>query len=220
MKWRVMDLSLVAWIAAIIIIVSLAAYRYGKMRGEGLQRFARQRGLGFSRKADINAYEEFRDFLLFSDDSEKKVSNIIRGEAEGVHVMMCDYHSTTGAGQSASTRTQTVVIMESPRFSLPAFEMYPKDIFRRVFGILSKKKDIDFPSRRGFSEEYALRSENEETVKMVFSDTVLSFFENHKGLTVEVKGGRLLYYRNGKLIRPEDARSFLQEGLEILRVFE
>jgi len=218
-EWRVMDPQVIPWIAVIFIIVFLAAYRYGKRRGEDLRTFARQRGLTFSARADSNADEEFRDFLLFSDNSDKQLSNVIRGEVDGAYVMMFDYRSTTGVGQSASTRSQSVISMRSLSFNPPAFEMYPKDISRRVLGVLSKK-GIDFPYRRGFSESYVLIGEDENAVRRVFSDTALSYFENHPGLTVEVKGGRLLYYRNGKIIRPDDARSFLQQGLEILRLFE
>jgi hypothetical protein len=215
-----MDSRVIPWIAVIFIIVFFAAYKYGKKRGEDLQRFARQRGLTFSARADINADEEFSNFLLFSDYSQKKLSNLIMGEMDGVHVIMFDYSSTTGVGQSAATRSQSVVIMEPGSFNPPPFEIYPNDIFRRVFGALSKKKGIDFPFRSGFSEAYALISEDENAVRKVFSDTVLSYFANHKGLTVEVKGGRLLYYRNGKRISPEDLPSFLQQGLEIVRLFQ
>jgi hypothetical protein len=214
-----MDSSVIPWIAGFFIIVLFAAYRYGKRRSEAFQSYARQRGLSYPGRVDINADEEFRDFLLFSDDSEKKVSNLIRGEMDGARVMMFDYRSTTGIGQSASTRSQSVVILQSGRFNPPAFEMYPKDIFQKVLGALGKK-GIDFPSRSGFSDAYVLKAEDENAVRKAFSDTVLSYFGNHKGLTVEVKGGRLLYYRNGRLIRPDDIHAFLQEGLEILRLFE
>jgi len=214
-----MDSSVIPWIAVIFFIVLFAAYRYGKRRSEAFQRFARQRGLSFSGRVDINADEEFKDFLLFSDNSEKKLSNLIRGEMDGARVMMFDYRSTTGIGQSAGTRSQTVVIMQSGRFNPPVFEMYPKDIFRRALCALGKK-GIDFPSRSGFSDAYVLKAEDENAVKKAFSDMVLSYFGKHKGLTVEVKSSRLLYYRNGRLIRPDEIPAFLAEGLEILRLFK
>jgi len=218
--WRIMISSVVPWIVLIMIIVCFIAYGYGQKRREDLQRFARQTGLAFSSGSDIDADEELNDFLLFSDYSVKKLSNVIRGEMDGVLVMMFDYRSTTGVGQVASTRSQSVAIMELHRLKPPSFEMYPQDIFRRVFGPLSKKKGIEFPHRSGFSEAYVLISEDENAVRKVFTDTVLSYFENHKGLTVEVKGERLLYYRNGRMIRPEEAGSFLQQGLDIIRLFQ
>jgi Flp pilus assembly CpaF family ATPase len=49
---------------------------------------------------------------------------------------------------------------------------------------------------------------------------MLSFFEDHKGLTVEAKGSRLLYYRNGIRIRPDKIQYFITEGLEILKLFK
>jgi len=218
-KRMAMDLEFIQWIAVVFIVVFFAAYRYGKKRSEELQRFARQRGLAFSARTAKNAYEEFAGFLLFSDNSEKKLSNLIRGEMDGVHVIMFDFRATTGVGQSASTRSQSVVIMKSYRSGPPDFEMYPRDVLHKVFGIFSRK-GIDFSSRTGFSEAYELRSDDEVAVKNAFTDTVLSYFENHKGLTLEANGSRLLYYRSGKLISPDEGRSFLMKGIEILRLFE
>lgn len=214
-----MDLQIVLWIVVLFTGISFIAYRYGKKRSEELQRFARRMGLSFSARTAKNAHEEFAGFLLFSDNSEKKLSNLIRGEMDGVHVIMFDFRATTGVGQSASTRSQSVVIMKSYDSGPPDFEMYPKDVLHKVFGIFSKK-GIDFSSRTGFSEAYELRSDDEVAVKNAFTDTVLSYFENHKGLTLEAKGSRLLYYRSGKLMSPDEGRSFLQEGIEVLRLFE
>jgi hypothetical protein len=214
-----MDSQVIPWIAVIFIIVFFAAYRFGKRRGEDLQRFARQRGLSFSARAGSKAEEEFADFLLFSDNSDRKLSNIIRGEMDGVPVIMFDFQATTGVGQSASTHRQSVVIMQPHSSGLPDFEMYPKGMLFKVFRIFSKK-EIEFPSRSGFSEAYALKSADEDAVRKVFPDMVLSYFEKHKGLTVEVKGGRLLYYRNGKLTSPDEVKSFLQQGLEIIKLFQ
>lgn len=211
--------SRMLWIIAAVIIIILAAYNFGKKRGADLQKFAGQRGLVFTARPAENAEEEFAGFALFSENAEMKLSNLISGETEGVYVVICDFRATTGFGQSTSTRSQSVIMLKSSSSRPPDFEMYPKDGLYKVFAGFNNK-GVEFPLRKKFSETYVLNSNDEDGVRKYFSDAVISYFENHKGLTVEAKDGRLLYYRSGNTIRPDEARSFLQQGLEIVRLFQ
>ncbi len=214
-----MDPTIIPWVVIFFIVIIVAGYAYGKKRSEALRTFARRRGLSFSPSANAGIHEEVKGFQLFSDTTEKMFSNLINGDMNGTQLMMFDYRSTTGSGRSASTNSQSVFIVRSARLDLPAFEMYPNDIFHRFRGVMGNQ-NISFPSSGGFSNAYILRSDDEEAVRKAFTAVVLSYFENHMGLSVEIKGKRLLYYRKGELMRPDQMRSFLSQGLEILRLFE
>lgn len=93
-----------------------------------------------------------------------------------------------------------------------------ENIQRAIFHMM--RKDIDFTSHGGFSNNYILRGRDENAIRSAFTYEVISFFEDHKGLTVEAKGSRLFYYRNGIRIRPDKIQYFITEGLEILKLFK
>jgi hypothetical protein len=54
---------------------------------------------------------------------------------------------------------------------------------------------------------------------MLFSAPVLEFYEQHPELCTEGSGNTLLFYRFDVTVRPQDMRSFLEEGLKVLSVF-
>jgi hypothetical protein len=88
-----------------------------------------------------------------------------------------------------------------------------------MFSVLGKQ-DINFQHQQGFSNAYILRSEGENAVRSIFTDQVLSYFENHRGLTIEAKDDKLIYYRDGKLIKPDHMNSFLSDVLDLVRLFD
>ncbi|UCH45615.1 MAG: hypothetical protein JSV11_02620 [Nitrospiraceae bacterium] len=212
-------LSILAWVVIFFIVLAFIAYSQGKRRGEAFQKFARQRGLSYAKKGDVNAVSAFSEYHLFAANTEKTVSNMIFGEPGSVSVSLFDYRFRTAASRSASGKSQTVAMGKSRRLTFPAFELYPQGTFHTMLSIPGKQ-DINFQHQKGFSERYILRSDDEGAVRSIFTDQVLSFFESHRGLTVIAQGDTLVYYRDGKLIKPGTLNSFLSDLLEMFRLFE
>lgn len=159
------------------------------------------------------------DLPFFSDGADKKIRNLISGDIEGAHMKVFDFRIKSEQGQSYTYRSQTVAVITSDKLNLPVFTMYPKNIISK-FLQLPGNRDIDFPSRNRFTNIYGLRGDDVRAISKTFTDQIFSYFENHKGLTLNGKGDRLLIYRDRKLIRPDDIQSFFTEGLEIFRLFE
>jgi hypothetical protein len=212
-------ISIISWIVILLIVISIIGYVYGKRRGEAFQKFARQMGLSFSKKVDMNALAEFNDFQLFSAKRGKTFSYLISGEMESASVMLFDYRFKTLEGHLSDVYSQTVALVKSSRLNFPAFEMYPQGALHKMFSVLGKQ-DINFQHQQGFSNAYILRSEGENAVRSIFTDQVLSYFENHRGLTIEAKDDKLIYYRDGKLIKPDHMNSFLSDVLDLVRLFD
>jgi hypothetical protein len=211
--------SVIPWVLVLLIVIVWLGYAYGKKRSEAFQRYARQKGLSFSKRADINVENWFTDLQLFSDDAEKAIRNLISGNVEGAHVKIFDFRIKSEQGQSHTFNSQTVAAITSGKLDLPVFTMYPKNIISK-FLKLPGNRDIDFPSRNRFTNIYGLRGDDVRAISTTFTDQIFSYFENHKGLTLEGNGDRLLIYRYRKLIKPDDIQFFFTEGLEILRLFE
>ncbi|MBK92358.1 MAG: hypothetical protein CME27_07925, partial [Gemmatimonadetes bacterium] len=118
------------------------------------------------------------------------------------------YSSGTGKLQKIGRLPeQTVIWFRSPQLSLPSFVMRPEHVFHKI-GSAFGYQDIDFESNRtaaDFSKKYLLRGEDEHAIRSLFKDNVLSFFATHSGKPVlEGRGDRLILYRPGQLIRPEN----------------
>jgi hypothetical protein len=128
---------------------------------------------------------------------------------------------STKRGKTSDQETryeQTVASFSPAKLKLPVFELRPKRFFHKIGGLLGYQ-DIDVDTHPDFSKFYLLRGSDEAEIRRIFSSTILSFFEQHKGMCVEVQGSTLLCYRELKRIKPDEIWSFFEEGKKILRLF-
>ena len=60
----------------------------------------------------------------------------------------------------------------------------------------------------------------EEKIRVLFTDKILPFFAAHPDeVCVGGRGNQLIFYQVDKLIDPEDTPAFIEEGLEVFRLF-
>jgi hypothetical protein len=57
-------------------------------------------------------------------------------------------------------------------------------------------------------------------VRRIFSDDILLYFEGNKGLSVEGRDKKVLFYRNDRLIGPSEISRFLMDGMKVMGLFE
>jgi hypothetical protein len=81
-------------------------------------------------------------------------------------------------------------------------------------------EDINFENHPDFSKSYALEGVEDVAIREVFHSSLLDYFAQRRGLSVEGQGGKLLYYRTGKRIPAKEVPSFIEEGLRMLKMFE
>ena len=218
-----MDLSQILQLGiAVLVVIIIIGYTYGKKRSEAFHRFARRRGMSYVKKADLPLPDQFNDLELVPENTINTLSNIIQGEIDGVDVMICDLRSTkiTGNRSMPSHQTgHTVAILQGNQIDLPFFTMHPANFVYNMLRTLGKK-NIEFPSHPEFAHTYVLKGEDENAVRNSFHDQAVAYFINHKGLSIEGRRNRLLYFRFGKLLKPEELNSFLSEGLAVFRLFQ
>ncbi len=213
--------SIVPWVIAAFIFLFFTLSAYGKKRSEDFHRFARRKGMSFVKKSDLAALEQLNNLELIPDNRINTASNIIRGDVDGVSVMICDLHVTKATGNptmSTYKTGQTVFILQRDQINLPFFIMYPAGFANKMLHT-SGKKNIDFPSHPEFFRTYVLKSDDEIAVRKSFHDQALAFFVNHGGLNIEGRRNRLLYFRRGTFIKPAELNAFLSESLTIFRMF-
>ena len=187
---------------------------FDRKRLEALEAVARGLDLRFQLKDTDKTHKNLEQFHLFSQGHGKRLSSIMRGSAQGIELMICDYRYTVGGGKNSHTYRQTVVLFSSERLNLPGFTLRPQNFFHKI-GKAFGYSDIDFDSYPDFSGRYLLRGENENAVRMIFKNPVIKFFEGSDKLCCEGIGDQLLVYRGGKRVKPELIDDFLGQGFEV-----
>ena len=205
--------------------------RVGKLAGQQskkLEDFAEQMGMKFSEKGDSALRESLSLFDLFSR-SGVKITNVLYGDSEQlgygeefkVRILECSYVVASGE-HSTKTIVQTVICFHSPQLSLPRFGVRPEEWHHKLRSKLGYQ-DIDFeshPTAVEFSKKYLLRGEDEQTIRALFTDAVLTFFAAHPDkVCVEGSDDQLIWYQPKKTVEPEDIPAFMKEGFEVFRLF-
>ena len=215
----------------------LGAGKLGKLaeqRTKKLKNFAEQMGMEFSVEDEWDIGESLSAFDLFW---EADITNVLSGDSEQlgygeefeVTVLDCSYVRSAsvlerplGFGRENKTIVQTVICFHSPQLSLPHFGVLPEEWHHKLRSKLGYQ-DIDFESHSTaveFSKKYLLRGKDEQTIRALFTDTVLTFFAAHPDkVCVEGSDDQLIWYQPGKIIEPEDIPAFMKEGFEVFRLF-
>ena len=174
----------------------------------------------------------------------RKITNMLYGDAEqlglteDVEVRIFDYKYTKGVLQHSETLEQTVIYFRSPQLNLPTFTLQPEVVGDKINPLVQTFRDIDFESGQAavqFSGKYRLKGKDERKVRALFTDEVLAFFASKDSVVTQGSGDQLVLFRcEGVLpnkhptwgyvltkIEPDEEaiRTFLEEGLEVFRVF-
>ena len=174
----------------------------------------------------------------------RKITNMLYGDAEqlglteDLEVRIFDYKYTKGVLQHSETLEQTVIYFRSPQLNLPTFTLQPEVVGDKINPLVQTFRDIDFESGQAavqFSGKYVLKGKDERKVRALFTDEVLAFFASKDSVVTQGSGDQLVLFRcEGVLpnkhptwgyvltkIEPDEEaiRTFLEEGLEVFRVF-
>jgi hypothetical protein len=202
---------LLAVIGSAIYVVHQAALR----RTEQLKEMAGRMNFTFTPEAESNLLQELSQFHLFKQGRSKKIRNVLTGQAGDMEVRLFDYQFTTGSGQHSSTHHQTVMLFESQKLQFADFELRPEHLFHKIGGAFGYQ-DIDFDDSPEFSKQYLLRGPDERAVRDVFQRPIRKHLEGQRRVSAEGAGGRLVFYRMGKRVKPEELREFIKDGVQLL----
>ena len=213
-------------LVAIAVIAVVALFYYQRQaqqkRIEALQRYGAERGLFLASESDAAALQSsLSGFRLFSQGHSRRLSGLVQGTARHARASLFDYRYVVSSGNNNHrSREQTAICFElSGGPSLPAFALRPETVWNRM-GAWLGSQDIDFESAPDFSSRYFLQGKDEAAVRSLFTDRMLAFYAARPGLCTEGAGDRLIFYRADKRVKPEALSAFMDEGLEVLALFE
>ena len=214
----------------LIIVLGLLAFYFvwwpQLKRNKNLKKIANDLNIPFYPKGDDSLYDHLEYFYLFSTGSKLKIANMLHQEDKETELAFFDFTFEIGAGGSgpseagggvsyATEHKQSVVYFCSPKLDLPQFVLRPEKIYHQ-FGDL---QDIDFSSHTKFSDDYLLQGNPEESVRNLFNDQLLNYFESKPGLCLEGGANQMLFYRLNERISPNKLSEFLEEGMQVLSKF-
>lgn len=195
-------------------MIMFVVHKFEKARTERFQAVADELGLKFFPNGDPEVQNAMGHLWLFKQGHSRKTKNMLCGQTEDIDLAIFGYRYTTGSGKHRHTHQQTVISFRSPHLSLPEFELRPENLFHKIGQALGYK-DIDFESHPTFSKRYIVRGPIDAAIRDLFTPEILEEFESQNGISIESSNDRLIYYRAGKRIKPEEVRSFMEEGFRI-----
>jgi hypothetical protein len=212
------------WIVAIaflviIIVIYTVSWYFNKQRTKAFELLAESLNFTFTEKGDNSLMDTLGGFHLFSQGYSRRISNVLTGKFNLLPVTIMDYKYTTGGGKNSHTWQQTVLVLEPDKLKLPRFGLRPENLFDKI-GSFFGSKDINFETAPVFSKRYLLRGDDEESIRSLFNQQVLEYYEQHAGLGTECDGVKLIYYRTSKRVPPEKTQDFLQEGYDLFTLFQ
>jgi len=185
-----------------------------KQRTEALAVVAKQLGCEFQENPDENFQKSFDKFQLFSKGSSKKIRNIISCNNLNNTCDIFGYTFTTGTGKNRSISTQTVASFSGRQLDFPDFDLCPQNILHNI-GKVFGYQDIDFESSPEFSDKYLLRGKNEKTIRSLFNQRLLKYFEKNDSLYVEARANRVIIYKPYQRVKPQEIKNFYNQSKEV-----
>lgn len=211
---QIIRYSLLAAVLLVALVYYLISHGTGKKRAEAMKRASESLGYTYEATGHPEWLESANRLPLFSAGHSKKISNLILGTFNRLPFTLADYQYVISGGKESSTRKQTVMVIELEKLDLPSFNLHPRNLFHKIARIFGKK-DINFETYRQFSKLYRLTGDDEAAIRRIFSDSVISNFENNPGFNVEANGHKIMFYRSAKLVQPAQIQDFLQRGYDI-----
>ena len=195
-----------------------------RRRREALQQYSEQRGYRFDPKRPDAEIELAEAFPIFRKGHGHDWGCTITGQIGGTPFTAFDYLYVTGGGKNSQRHRIAMMLWETPGASLPRFSLGPEGFWRRIaqrFGA----QDFDFEGDEAFSRGYELQGDDEAAVRALFTPARRAFLvamgpdEKVQRHHLAGAGTRLLWWRLGRLPKPDDLDQFLADGDRVRRLF-
>jgi hypothetical protein len=143
------------------IVVIWVGSKEEKERTKQLTVVAEKLNFLFFPEGDDSIIDGLNQFYLFSQGHSKDISNMLRGETNGVELAVFDYSFECGSGEKSNIAIQNVIYFRSAKLNLPQFALRPENVFHKIGVYLvirtsTLKRTLSSP-RRIYCEETTSR---------------------------------------------------------------
>nr|MDZ7979374.1 hypothetical protein [Aulosira sp. ZfuVER01] len=198
-----------------------------KNRTNRIKAIATQKKVIFLEEEAHNIKLKLHEFKLLNTGRSSLVKNILFLNLVNAKLYIFDYKYSAFVGKGKDDYWQTVALFSNSHIRIPNFSLKPRGVIAQLGNFLGSQ-DIKFKAYTRFSENYLLRGSNENAIRLVFSDHILTFCESKIGFyppikttpSIEVEDTGFIYYRANIRLEPEQIESFIQEGIEVFDLFQ
>lgn len=207
-------IALIVWVTILM----------GKRRTKALKRLAGTMDFSFLdefQDKDDEILKSLSHLDLFSPMAKQGAWDFMRRQDGDLSITIMDHRLTSGSSSKpGNVSEQTVIVFRSPSLNLPRFTLRDEDLGFKIATALIGLKDINFDSHPAFSKRFHLHGKDEEAIRNLFNHQVLSYYESKHALLTDGSGDSLVVFRKGKTVAVDDISAFLDQGLNVLRMFE
>jgi hypothetical protein len=196
----------------------------GNRRRKALKELAPTMNFSFSEAfldEDDDPLKQLSHLALFHPGRNPEAWDLMQRSDGDLSITIMENRFGSGStGKASNTSEQTVIVFQSSALRLPDFTLRHEDLAHRFSTAVLGYKDIDFSSHPRFSKHYHLHGTDEDAIRQVFNDELLSFYEQHDDLCTDGSRDRLVLFRPRKTVAVNQFSSFLDESLEVFRLFK
>ncbi len=189
-------------------------------REQRLKRIAVDHGWIYTREEQVETSELY-DFNFFESRPLERKFNVIAGEfpESNVDWEISDVIFDEGAMLSKEVYKTTVQLIHLPK-EIPDFVMEKEGIFDKLFDrvlAMTGHKDIDFVDHPDFSKNTKLTGNDEEGIKRLFTDDLISFLETEEIYHIECNGRALLIFKSVKKAETSEIKNMVRFSEELVK---
>jgi tetratricopeptide (TPR) repeat protein len=203
---------------AIAAIAGLIIY-FDRKRTAKLEAATKALGFTFRRKATPDDKKLTSGSQLWTVGRRRHIRNIIEvPEVDGARMTLFEFSYETGGGKHSRTHTQTVARFNSPKLSLPAFDLRPEGLMSKLVQTLGYK-DIDIEGAPTFSKMFQLRGQDDAAIRRLFTAPIVQYCERDKWLWMSGAGNLLWFHRERYRAKPEELQAYVTRAREAFALF-
>jgi hypothetical protein len=179
-------------------------HKRAQQRVASFQNFAAQMNFQFLGEIPYANLKGAVNYGIFTSENPSSwhIYNLITGTVNNIQVSIFDFAYYTGTDEihrrsNKQVHFQTIVMLDFPQINLPQFLLKPESgkIMQAVNNALGNRSgEINFQNYPAFSQNYLLRSNDEQRTRQLFNDQVISFYESNAVLTTEGGANRMIFY--------------------------
>lgn len=203
------------FVLGILLLVGLvtlyAVYISKKQENERLVRLeemALRSGFSYSENIDIN----MEDFLPIGEKIGSKCWNMLKATWQGVVWRIFDYRFVIGK----KVHLQTAFMAETKK-RFPTFALRKETFLNKLDKLTGNCNDITFDKNQAFSKQYILSGEDENSIRKLFHQDILHYFETHPiNGTIYAHENKIVFYQSDKRLVSEEMMPILEEVTTVI----
>jgi len=198
----------------------LPNYQKTSPRQQRMKKIAADNGWYYIRQENVES-SELLNFEFFQSRPLDSKTNVIGGEFREklVDWEISDIVFDEGAMQSKEVYKTTLILIHLPT-KIPQFKLRSEGIFDKLFDkvlSLTSSNDIDFEEAPIFSSKLKLTGPNEDAIRKLFSESLISFLESEEIYHIECNGRALIIFKSLRIANTGEIKNMVRFADDLIK---